>query len=119
MVEVADLVDLVLDLQRIPEKSHQRIAGIDHLDCHGLMPGMTIEVAADQIEIVRPSVECIRRGMNTEEPTTRAHKIEKCSLLRVPHPKFARRVEHHRGVALEVSGGKFRNVFRCNNFKDT
>ena len=50
IVEVADLVDLVLDLQRLPEKGHQRITGINHFDCHGLMPRMTIKVAADQID---------------------------------------------------------------------
>src|SRR5213595_2355528 len=58
IVEVADLVDFVLDLQRIPEKRHQRIARINHLDGYGLMPRMTIKVAANQIKIVRPSVEC-------------------------------------------------------------
>src|SRR3954471_10187848 len=119
IVEVADLVDLVLDLQRIPEKSHQGIAGINHLDCHGLMPGMTIKVAADQIEIVRPSVECVRRRMNTEKPTARTHEVEKSCLLRVAHWKFSGCVEHHRGVALEVFGRKFRRVFRCSDFKDT
>ena len=89
MVEVADLVDLVLDLQRIPEKSHEGIAGIDHLDCHGLMPGMTIKVAADQIEIIRPSVKCVGCRVNTEEPAARAHEVEKSCLLRVAHGKFS------------------------------
>src|SRR4051794_34726791 len=119
IVEVADLVDLVLDLQRIPEKSHQGIARINHLDLHGLMPRMTIKVAADQIEIVRPSVECVRRRMNTEEPAARAYKAEKSSLLRVAHRKFSGCVEHHRCVALEVFGRKCRRVFRCSDFKAT
>src|SRR5260221_9623397 len=83
------------------------------------MPRMTIKVAADQIEIVRPSVECVRRRMNTEEPAARAHKVEKSCLLRVAHRKFSGCVEHHCGVALEVFGGKFRRVFRCSDFKDT
>src|SRR6266536_5188904 len=83
------------------------------------MPGVTVKVAADQIEIVRPSVECVRRRMNTEEPAARAHKAEKSCLLRVAHRKFAGCVEHHRGVTLEVFGGKFRHVLRCSDFKDT
>src|SRR4029077_6153187 len=77
IVEVADLVDFVLELQQIPEKRDQWIAGINHLDRHGLMPRMTIKVAADEIKIVRPSVECVRGRMNSEEPTARAHKVEK------------------------------------------
>src|SRR5712692_8292694 len=99
MVEVADLVDFVLDLQRIPEKRHEWIARINHLDGHGLMPRMTIKVAADQIKIVRPRVECVRGRMNTEEPTARAHKVEKSCLLSPAHRKFPSCVEHHRGVA--------------------
>src|SRR5829696_2954800 len=83
------------------------------------MPGMTIEVAADQIEIARPSVECVCRRMNTEEAAARAHEVEDSRLLRIAHRKFSRRVEHHRGVALEVFAGKFRRVFRCSNFKGT
>src|SRR4051812_4305014 len=83
------------------------------------MPRMTIKVAADQIEIVWPSVECVGRRMNTEEPAARADKVEKSCLLRVAHWKFSACVEHHRGVALEVFGGKFRRVFRCSDFKDT
>src|SRR5215204_2882315 len=83
------------------------------------MPRMTIKVAADQIEIVRPSVERVGRRMNAEEPAARAHKVEKSCLLRVAHRKLSGCVENHRGVALEVFGGKFRRVFRCSDFKDT
>src|SRR6266436_1559942 len=117
MVEVADLVDLVLEMQRIPEKRHQWIVGINHLDGHGLMPRMAIKIAADEIKIVRPRVECIRGGMNTEEPTARAHKVEKSCLLSAAHWKFSGCVEHHGGVALEVFGRKFRCVFRRSDFK--
>src|SRR6266403_5623232 len=119
MVEIADLVDFVLDLQRIPEKRHQWIDRINDLDGHGLMPRMTIKVAPDQIKIVRPSVECVRGRMNTEEPTAGAHKVEKSCLLSATHRKFAGGVEHHGGVALEVLGQKFRRVFRCRDFKCT
>ena len=38
-------------LKRIPEKCHQWICSISHLDSHNLMPGMTIEIAADEIKI--------------------------------------------------------------------
>src|SRR5882757_504126 len=119
IVEVADLVDFVLDLQRIPEKRHQWIDRINDLDGHGLMPRMTIKVAPDQIKIVRPSVECVRGRMNTEEPTAGAHKVEKSCLLSAAHRKFSGCVEHHRGVALEVFGRKFRRVLRCSDLKDT
>src|SRR4029077_6405879 len=77
IVEVADLVDFVLELRKISEKRHQWIAGINRLDRPGLMPGMAIEVAADQIEIVRPSVECVRGRMNPDEPTAGVHEVEK------------------------------------------
>src|SRR5215216_4659923 len=60
IIEVADLIDFVLDLQRIPEKCHQWIARINHLDGYSLMPRMAIKVAADQIKVVRPSVKCVR-----------------------------------------------------------
>src|ERR1700730_3614382 len=119
MVEVADLVDFVLDLQQIPEKRHQWIARINHLDSHGLMPRMTIKVTADQIKIVRPSVECVRGRMNAKEPTARAHKVEKSCPLSAAHRKFSGCVEHHRGVTLEVFGRKFRRIFRCSDFKQT
>src|ERR1700757_655082 len=101
----------------MPEKRHQRVAGIGHLDRHGLMPGMAIEVAADQIKIVRPRVECVRGGMNAEKPTARAHKIEKSRLLGGAHWKFSCRVEHYRGVALEVFSRKFGCVFRGSDFE--
>src|ERR1700752_532128 len=83
------------------------------------MPGMTIEVAADQIEVVRPGVECVSGGMNAEEATAPAHKVEKRRLLGVAHGNFAACVEHHRRVPLEVSGRKFRCVVRCDDFKGT
>src|SRR5215510_12453237 len=83
------------------------------------MPGMTIEVAADQIEIVRPSVEGIGGGMNADKATAPAHKVEQRRLLRVAHGNFAACVEHHRRVPLEVSGRKFRRVVRCDDFKGT
>src|SRR6478736_9647159 len=119
MIEIADLVDFVLDLQRIPEKRHQGIVRINHLDRRGLMPRMTIKVAADQIKIIRPSVECVCGRMNTEEPAPRSHKVEKSCLLSAGHRKFSACVEHHRGVALEVFDRKFKRVFRCSDFKDT
>src|SRR5712671_6440920 len=83
------------------------------------MPRMTIKVAADQIKIVRPSVECVGGRMNTEEPTARAHKVEKSCLLIAAHRKFSGCVEHHRGVAREVFGRKFRRVFRRSDVKYT
>src|SRR6201998_3723408 len=103
----------------MPEKRHQRVAGIGHLDRHGLMPGMAIEVAAEQIKMVRPGVECVRGGMNAEKPTARAHKIEKSRLLGGAHRKFSCRVEHNRGVALEVFSRKFGCVFRGSDFERT
>jgi len=60
VVEVADLVDFVVDLERAAEKRYQRIARINHVDSRGLMPRMAIEVTADQIKILWPIVECIR-----------------------------------------------------------
>src|SRR5262245_7882124 len=93
MVEVTDLVDLIFELKRVPEKRHQLIARINHFDSHRLMPGMTIEVAADQIKIVRPSVECVRGRMNTDKPTARAHKVEKSRLLTAAHRKFSACIE--------------------------
>src|ERR1700730_15873106 len=119
MVEVADLVDFVLDLQQIPEKCHQWITRINYLDSHDLMPRMTIKVAADQFKIVRPSVKCVRGRMNTEEPTARAHKVEKSFLLSAAHRKFSGCVEHHRDIALKFLGRKFRRVFSCSDFKYT
>ena len=47
IVEVADLVDLVVELQRIAEKCNDWIAGIKHLDAHILMPRVTVKIAAD------------------------------------------------------------------------
>src|SRR5262245_7979149 len=81
------------------------------------MPGMTIEVAADQIEIVRPSVEGIGGGMNADKATAPSHKVEKRRLLGVAHGNFAGCVEYHRGVPIEVSGRKFGRVVRCDDFK--
>src|SRR5260221_5931893 len=83
------------------------------------MPRMAIKVAADQIKIVRPCVESVSGRMNTEETTARAHKVEKGCPLSAAHRKFSGCVEHHRGIALEVFGRKFRRVFRCSDFKYT
>src|SRR5262249_16905808 len=70
-------------------------------------------------EIVRPSVEGIRGGMNADKATAPSHKVEKRRLLGVAHGNFAGCVEYHRGVPLEVSGRKFRRVVRCDDFKGT
>src|SRR4051812_20948205 len=111
MIEVADLVDFIVELQRIPEKPDQGIARINHLDSHGLMPRMTIEIAADQIKIVWPGVEGVRGRMNTEEPSAGAHKVEKSCLLPSAQRKLSRRVKNHCRIALEVFGRKFGRVF--------
>src|SRR4249920_3795370 len=82
------------------------------------MPGMTIEVAADQIEIVRPCVERVRGRMNTKEATARTHEIEKHRLLRAAHGNFTargflskfqiclplRRLQRHRSPSQAASG---------------
>src|ERR1700730_5122136 len=67
VVEVADLVDLILDLQRGPDKRNQRARGIDDLDSHALVPGMIVEITADKLEIIRPQGECCGCGMEPEK----------------------------------------------------
>jgi hypothetical protein len=57
--------------------------------------------------------------MNAEEAAARADEVEKSRLLRVADRKLSGRVEHDRGVALEVFGGKFGRVFRRGDFKGT
>jgi hypothetical protein len=49
IIEVADLVDLIVELQQIPEKCNEWIVRINHLDGHSLMPRMTVKVAAPQL----------------------------------------------------------------------
>src|SRR5262245_25018507 len=104
MVEVADLIDLVLELQRTSEKRHDGVCRISHLDCHSLMPGMAIEVAADQIEIIGPCVERVRCRMHTEEGVPGTHKVEQGCFLCGGDRKFTGREEHNRGKTLEVCG---------------
>ena len=69
----------------------------------GLMPWMTLKVAADQFEMIRSSVECVRGRMNVEESPTRAHKVEESCLFSAAHRKFSGCEEHHRGVARKFS----------------
>jgi hypothetical protein len=46
-VEVPDLVDFVLDLDRWPEKCDQRVGRIANNYPHLLVPGVLVEPAAD------------------------------------------------------------------------
>jgi len=44
---------------------------------------MTIEIAADQFQIVRPTVKSIRSGMNADKTMARPNKVEQTRFLRI------------------------------------
>src|ERR1700680_4502200 len=54
IVEVSDLVDFGRNRERRTEKADQRTRTVGDLDGHTLMPGMLVEIAADQLEIFWP-----------------------------------------------------------------
>ena len=112
VVEVAELVDLIRDLERFIEERYQRVGRIDDLDPHSLMPGMTVEIASDQPPIISPLVECIDSGVNADKATTSAHEVEQSRLLRIAHRQLAAGEEHHGRIAPQAVGREFGNIFR-------
>ncbi len=73
---------------------------------------MTIKIAADEPVIIRPLVERIGGGVNTEKTMSRPNKGDERSLLSIAHGQLAGRVEHHRCIAPEVLGREFRKALR-------
>src|SRR6185295_16131041 len=110
LVEIPDLIDLVLDLKRGFQEGHQSIRRFAHVNSHALMPGMTIEISADERTVVGPFVKRVGGGVHAYKATPRANEIEERSLLCRAHRQLAGRVEHHSGIASEVFSRKLRDV---------
>src|SRR5882672_5849745 len=104
LVEVPDLVDLVLDLKRASQEGHQVIRGISDAYSHVLVPGMTIEIAADKRAIVGPFVKRVSGGVDGQKAMSRSNEIEERCFLLHAHRQLAGCVEHHRGIASEIFG---------------
>src|SRR6266699_580742 len=110
LVEVPDLVDLVLDLKRASQEGHKVIRGISDAYSHALVPGMTIEIAADERAIVGPFVKRVGGGVDAQKAMSRSNEIEERCFLFHAHRQLAGRVEHHRGIASESLGRELRHV---------
>ena len=74
-VEIPNLVDLVGDRDRLAEECQQRIGAIGHCDDNGLVPGMLVEIAADELLVFRPPVERVGGRVNTEKPPARIKSV--------------------------------------------
>src|SRR5207249_10692645 len=84
----------------------------DLFDPYVLVPGVAVEIAADELAIVRPLVERIGGAMSAEKAASRPDEVEQCRLLRAAHRQLAGCVEHHCGVTGEPFGGEFSHVLR-------
>src|SRR5262249_61501546 len=80
-VEIADLINLVRDLERASKEGDQRAGRVNDADLHLLMPRVAIEIAANEVAILQPHVERVRRRMDAEEPAAGANIGEKRLLL--------------------------------------
>jgi hypothetical protein len=109
-VEVADLVDLVGDRERGGKKGDQWIAGLGDRDGHLLVPGVLVEIAADQLPVVRPVIEGVRCGMHADEAAAGPYEVEQRRLLRFAHRQLARGEEHHRPIAAQIFRRENRHI---------
>src|SRR5262249_24433738 len=104
IVEIADLIDLVIDGEGFAEKDDERACAIGDIDRYALMTGMVVEIAADEIEVLGPSIKCIGRGMKADEAMARADEIEKGAFLRVTHRQIAGRVKDDGRIRPQLLG---------------
>src|SRR5262249_4214141 len=84
-IEIAYLIDLVCDGNRFAQEGHQRIVTVRHLDEYGLMPGMLVEIPANNLLIFWPLVERVGRRMHAEKTAARPDEIRESQLLGITH----------------------------------
>lgn len=48
VLEVGNLLNLIVDPERFPEKADDRARWVHHVHCHQLLPGMLVEIAPRQ-----------------------------------------------------------------------
>src|SRR5262245_27438989 len=116
-VEIPDLVNLVRHRDRLAEECHQRVGAIRHLDDNGLVPGMLVEIAADELMVFRPLVERVGRRVHAEKTTAPPNEIDEGPLLRAAHGQFTRRAEHHGPLVPQVLGRERCDVLGRSDFE--
>src|SRR5262245_15967874 len=112
LIEIPDLIDLVVDLERSSEERYERARRIGDLHSHALVPGMAVEIAAHELAIVRPLVKRIGCAMRAEKTAPGPDEVEERRLLRVAHRQLAGGVEHHSRVTGELLGRELSHVLR-------
>jgi hypothetical protein len=80
-VEIANLIDFICDGNRLAQEGHQRVIPFCDLNDHRLMPGMLVEVAANDLLIFRPLIERVGRRVHAKKPAARPNEIRKCRPL--------------------------------------
>ncbi len=101
--EFFELVNLIFDFERAFQMMRGRVATVFDFDRDILMPGMLVEVAADQFSVLRPFIKSVCRRVNADEPFARFYEIQKSRLLLIGNRQLSGCVEYDRVILLEVS----------------
>ena len=104
VVRRPELVDLVGDRERIAQVLGRRVRLVLDDDVDLGVPGVAVEVSADQLAVVLPTVEGVGGAVAAAEALAAAHERQEAVLLCVRQWQFARGVEEHGVEVLEVLG---------------
>ena len=75
---------------------------VRNVNRHHLVPGMIVEVAADELEVRFPKVESVGGAVHAHKAVPGLDVMNESVLLLVAHRQLARGIEHHRVVVLQI-----------------
>ena len=100
--EFFELVNLIFDFERAFQMARGRVAAVFDFNCDILMPGVLVEITADQFSVLRPFIKSVCRAVNADESLARFYEIQKSRLLLIGNRQLSGRVEYDRVILLEA-----------------
>ena len=85
----AELIDLIRDLEGGRQPRCRRVARVLDAERHRLMPGMAVEIRADERTVLRPTVEGVGGAVRTEKALAFADGLQKGGLAFGGHGRIA------------------------------
>src|SRR5260370_31229114 len=86
--EIAKLIDLIDDPKRRGQRVYSRIIPVLDIDGDFLGPGVSVEIGADQVAVLRPGVERVGGAVDASESFAVPHKRHQVGFLLIAqlHP---------------------------------
>ena len=116
-LKITDLVNLVGNLKRFSQRTHQLVVRVDNVYRHQLMPGVIIEIAADDLVVDAPLVERVSGAVDAYETMPGANELHQGTLLLVGHGQFSGGIEHDRAISLQILFRECAHIFRHRRVK--